>query len=323
MASVDCKYVWMNGAVVRAEQAKVSFFSHALHYGTGVFEGIRCYDSALGPAIFRLPEHLQRLRRSAAHYYMSYRYTDEELTAAVIDLIRRHNFSECYIRPLVMLGEGSLGIRPRACPTDVILAVWPWGSYLGEGAAERGVRAKIVDTRKYSARSLDPSVKAVGHYLNSVHASQEAASAGYDEAILLNDEGRIAEGAGENLFIVKKGVLITNPPHESLLLGVTRETVIELAARHGIPTKILPITVQDLHEAEEVFFTGTAAEVTPVVEVDKFTIGDGTRGMNTKILQRAYFRTVRAHYPDLRHWITMIDAKIEGEGEGETNADEC
>lgn len=303
---VDSRFVWMDGRIVPADEARVSFFSHAVHYGTGVFEGARCYDGVRGPALFRFTDHLQRLRRSARGYFMEYPWTDAELTAATCELIRRHGFRECYIRPLVQTGEGRMGVRPRECEINAFIAVWSWGAYLGPEALEKGIHAAIVEQRKYLPSALDPTIKACGHYLNSVLATKEAASRGYDEAILLNAHDRVAEGAGENVFIVKDGVLTTNGPEESLLPGITRDSVLSLAKHLGIPVRIVPMTVEDLFGADEVFMTGTAAEVTPVGQINGRTIGKGGCGPVTRTLQTNYLDAVRGRLDAFQHWLTPV-----------------
>jgi len=305
---VDSKFVWIDGEVVDADRAHVSFFSHCVHYGTAVFEGIRCYDGENGPAVFRLGEHWTRLRRSAAGYFMEYSWTAEQLTDAAKDLIRQHDFRECYIRPVVLTGEGKMGVRPVDCETNVYISVWSWGEYLGAGALENGISAKIVDRRKYCPTALDPTVKASGHYLNSVIATKEAAAGGYDEGILLNPEGRIAEGSGENIFIVNDGALRTNPPEESLLLGITRDSVMQIGAHLGFDVSVAPITIEDLMGADEAFFTGTAAEVTPIAKVDDQAIGSGGRGPITERIQSTYLAAVRGNGgPEFEKWLTSID----------------
>lgn len=303
---VDSRFVWMDGRIVPADEARVSFFSHAVHYGTGVFEGARCYDGVRGPALFRFTDHLQRLRRSARGYFMEYPWTDAELTEATCELIRRHGFRECYIRPLVQTGEGRMGVRPRECEINAFIAVWSWGAYLGPEALEKGIHAAIVEQRKYLPSALDPTIKACGHYLNSVLATKEAASRGYDEAILLNAHDRVAEGAGENVFIVKDGALSTNGPEESLLPGITRDSVLTLAKHLGIPLSIAPMTVEDLFGADEVFMTGTAAEVTPVGQINGRTIGKGGCGPVTRTLQTNYLDAVRGRLEAFHHWLTPV-----------------
>ena len=305
---VDSQFVWIDGEVVTADEAHVPFFAHCVHYGTAVFEGIRCYDTDSGPSIFRLPEHWQRLRRSANGYFMDYSWTDDQLTEATTDLIRRHGFRECYIRPLVITGEGKMGVRPVDCETNVYIAVWSWGEYLGPGAVQNGISAKIVERTKYSPDALDPTIKASGHYLNSVVATKEASAGGYDEGILLNEAGRIAEGSGENIFIVTDGRLRTNPPEESLLLGVTRDSVQQIAANLGIECELAPIEVEELMRADEAFFTGTAAEVTPIAKVNGRPIGAGGRGPGTKKIQDTYMDAVRGRAGSAyEHWLTRVD----------------
>jgi branched-chain amino acid aminotransferase len=304
---VDSLFVWSDGVVIPAAEAKVSFFAHALHYGTSVFEGIRCYDGAKGRAVFRLREHLERLRRSAGHYFMKYKWSDEELTDGVLDLVRRHPSRECYIRPVVLTGEGRMGVRPRECDINVLMTVWTWGTYLGPEALEKGIRAAIVHQRKFSPKALDPTVKASGHYLNSVLATKEAESGGFDEAILLNRHGRIAEGSGENIFLVKDGTLITNPPEESLLMGVTRDSVLQIAENLDIPVIIRPFTPDDLIKADEAFMTGTAAEVTPIREVNDHKIGNPDRPI-TRQLQSIYLDAVHARAgAEYLSWLTFVD----------------
>ena len=303
---VDSKYVWIDGKVVDADDAKVSFFGHSVHYGTGVFEGIRCYEAEQGPAVFRLPEHLTRLRASALSYDIEYSWTDQELTEAIVDLIRTHGFRECYIRPLVLLGEGRLAVMPSENVVNTYIAVWSWGRYLGEGALTNGVRTVVVKTRKYPVAALNPAVKAVGHYTNSVRATKEAHARGYDEGIVLNCEGRIAEGPGENIFLVKDGRILTNPVEECILNGITRETVLELAAARGIEADVRPIELEELFAADEAFFSGTAAEVTPIAEVDDRKIGAGGRGPLTQALQEDYLAAVRGRLTGRESWLTVV-----------------
>ena len=304
---IDSRFVWSDGSVISADEAKVSFFSHVLHYGTGVFEGVRCYDGVRGPAFFRLPEHWVRLRRSADAYFMPYRWTDEQLTEAAKDLVRRHGFSSCYLRPVVFMGEGRMGVNPREVDIQVMMSCWSWGRYLGPDALERGVRVVVVDSRKYDPRALDPTVKAVGHYLNSVRAAKEAEAKGYDEGLLLNASGRVAEGPGENFFLVRNGELWTNPPEESLLLGITRDAILKIAKSLGIPTKIQPLTVDDVHGADEAFFTGTAAEVTPIQSLNDRPIGTGRRGPITEQLQSVYLAAVVGRAPGFEDWLTPVN----------------
>jgi len=305
----DSQSVWIDGRIVPADEATVSFFCHEIHYGTGVFEGIRCYDTEEGPAVFRLPEHLERLRKSAHSYELEYAHSDADLTQAILDLIRSHGLKECYIRPVVLLGEGKLAVMPEDNEVMTCIAIWSWGRYLGPEALSRGVTTTIVrKTRKYPAVCLDPTVKAVGHYLNSVRATREAKARGFDEGIMLNTEGRVAEGPGENVFLVKDGVVITNPVEECILEGVTRASVLELAQAAGIPTRVEPITVEALMDADEVFFSGTAAEVTPIRSIDEKVVGSGERGPVTTRLQDDYLAAVHGRLPRFERWLTRVEA---------------
>ena len=302
---VDSQTVWLDGKFVSADDAQLSFFAHSVHYGTAVFEGIRAYETDDGPAVFRLPEHLERFRRSAQHYFIEYDWTDAQLTEATLELIRRHGFSSCYIRPLAYLGEGKMGVMPRDNDVGVGIAVWSWGTYLGEDALTKGVRAKVVEgVRKFPPICLDPSVKATGHYLNSVRATKEAHDAGYDEGIMLNLDGRIAEGPGENIFLIKDGTLLTNPGEEGILHGVTRDSVIQLAKAAGVSTEIRPLELIHLMTADEAFFTGTAAEVTPIASVNDRAIGSGSRGPVTERIQADYLAAVAGRLPGFEKWLT-------------------
>lgn len=303
---VDSQVVWLDGQYVPADEAKVSFFAHALHYGTAVFEGVRCYDGPGGPAVFRLPEHLERLRVSAKAYFMEYDWSDEQITEATLELIRRHEFRECYIRPLVITGEGAMGVKPRDCKIQLGIAVWSWGAYLGPEALEKGIRVTVVEQRKYHPKALDPTVKAAGHYLNSVKAAQEATSKGYTEGLLLNHAGRVAEGPGENIFFVKDGRVITNPPEEALLLGITRDSVLRIVADLGLESEIRPFSPDELLAADEAFFTGTAAEVTPIASIDDHPIGSGSRGPITERVQSTYLQAVRGEQEAYRNWLTPV-----------------
>jgi branched-chain amino acid aminotransferase len=237
---------------------------------------------------------------------MRYRFSDAELTDAIRNLILEQGLRECYVRPVVLTGEGKLGVRPADNEINVYIAVWSWGAYLGPGALENGVRVTVVKQEKYRPKALDPTVKAVGHYLNSVRATVEAHSRGFDEGLMLNHHGRIAEGSGENLFLVRDGKLTTNPWEESLLPGVTRDSILKIAEDQGIGTRIAPITLEDLKSADEAFFTGTAAEVTPIRELDGVPVGAGTRGPITARMQESYLAAVRGRLPGFESWLTPV-----------------
>ncbi len=282
--------IWRNGTFVPWDDAQVHVLTHALHYGTGVFEGIRAYGTPKGTAVFRLTSHLERLRRSAALYEMDLGYSTEELAAAVHDTIAGNGMESCYIRPIVFRGYGEMGLYARNNPVDMVIAVWPWGAYLGEDALEAGVRCKISSYRRYGPNTLPPSAKASGQYINSVLAKHEASRGGYEEAILLNEQGYIADGSGENVFVVRDGVIYTPPISDSCLPGITRDSVMQIARELGYEVREVSLVRTDLYFADEVFLCGTAAEVTPVASVDDQPCGG--RGPVTDQLQRVFFDVV-------------------------------
>jgi branched-chain amino acid aminotransferase len=282
--------IWRNGGFVPWDEANVHILTHALHYGTGVFEGIRAYDTPRGSAVFRLTDHLERLRRSAALYEMDLGYTVPELAEAIHETVAINNVASCYVRPIVFRGAGPMGLYPRDNPVEVAVAVWPWGAYLGEEALEHGVRCKISSFRRIGPNTLPPTAKASGQYINSVLAKLEASRAGEDEAILLNEEGYIADGSGENVFAVRDGVLHTPPTTASCLPGITRDTVMRIATTLGYEVREVNLVRTDLYFADEVFLCGTAAEVTPVAAVDGQEIGG--RGPITKAVQDTFFAIV-------------------------------
>ncbi|MDX6542347.1 MAG: branched-chain amino acid aminotransferase [Gaiellales bacterium] len=282
----ETEKIWMNGELVPWGDAKVHVLSHVLHYGSGVFEGIRAYSTDRGPAVFRLMDHLRRLERSAGVYFMELPYTTEELRQATHELIASNGLEACYVRPLAFRGYGELGINPLTCPVDVIIAVWPWGAYLGEEALEVGVRVMTSSWRRIGQNTLPAAAKASGQYLNSQLAKMEAMHSGYDEAILLNEGGYLADGSGENVFVVRDGVLTTPPTTASCLPGITRDTVIRLARSMDYEVREVDVVRTDLYNADEVFFTGTAAEITPIRSVDDHEVGAGPV---TKRIQKAFF----------------------------------
>src|SRR5918992_1657249 len=272
----------MNGDFVDWDDAKVHVLSHGLHYGTGVFEGIRCYETERGSAIFRHRDHLDRLRKSARLYYMELPYSIDEIRDATHELIRRNGLRSCYIRPLAFRGYGEMGLYAQSAPIEVMVAVWPWAAYLGEEGKQHGVRAKVSSWRRISPDSLIPPAKASGQYLNSVLAKIESLKAGYEEAILLDDKGYVCEGSGENLFIVWEGRIVTPPPAASILDGITRKSAMQIARDLGIEVIERDIARAELYLADEVFMTGTAAELVPVREIDDHRIGDGSPGEITR-----------------------------------------
>jgi branched-chain amino acid aminotransferase len=298
--------IWMNGELVPWNEAKVHVLTHTLHYGNGVFEGTRAYKTDKGLAVFRLRDHTKRLLNSAKVTMIRSPYTLEELEAAQLELLRANHFEgNVYIRPLIYLGYGVMGLYHVNCPVEVAIAAWEWGSYLGDEGLEKGIRVKISSFARNSVKSTMGKAKAVANYLNSQMAKFEALEAGYEEALLLDDEGFIAEGSGECFFIVRDGVIIT-PPNDNSLESITQATVIELAEKLGYEVVHRRITRDEVYIADEAFFTGTAAEVTPVREVDARIIGEGKRGPVTERLQKAYFDVVYGRNQDFEHYLTYI-----------------
>ncbi len=299
--------VWMDGEFVDFDDAGVHVLSHGLHYGTGIFEGVRCYDTADGPAIFRWDEHLDRFFDSAKPYEMDIPFDREELTEATVELLQREGLDSSYIRPVAFYGHGPLGLTPDENPVTVAIGVWPWGAYLGEEALENGVDVAISSWRKYSSEQIPTNANTTGAYINSVLASQEAKRNGYTEAIVLNSEGNVAEGPGENLFLVRDGDIYTPGLAESILDGITRQSVIKLARDHGYTVhEDVTISRGELYTADELFFTGTAAEVTPIRSVDDTTVGEGTKGPVTDEIQTAFFDLLEdppAAYEDWFHYL--------------------
>ncbi|MFQ5893327.1 MAG: branched-chain amino acid transaminase [Nitrospinota bacterium] len=299
------KKIWVNGALVDWEAATTPILTHTLHYGLGVFEGIRCYKTERGPAIFRLQEHIDRLYASAKITRIAIPYQPEELIDATFELIRVNELEECYIRPIVFLGYGRMGLNPIGLPVTVAIAVWPWGAYLGEEGLTKGIRAKISSFTRHHANIMMTKAKVCGNYANSQLAKAEAIEHGYNEAILLDPWGNVAEGSGENIFIVRRGKLKT-PPLIAILEGITRDSVIELARSMDIPIREEVFSRDELYIADEAFFTGTAAEITPIREVDGRTIGPGKPGHVTTKLQQAFFDIVTGRDPTHEHWLTYV-----------------
>jgi branched-chain amino acid aminotransferase len=303
------KWVWMNGRCVRWDEATVHVSAHALHYGSGVFEGVRCYETAGGPALFRLDAHLERLYHSADAYGMEIPYARGELSEAVCEVVGRNEFRSCYVRPICFYGSRSLGVNPRDCPVEVAIMAWPWGAYLGAAGQEEGVRVTVSPWLKFDSRMMPTTAKACGQYLNSILAARDAASRGFAEALLLDAEGRVAEGSGENLFFVKGGRLYTNDERHPILLGITRDAVIRIARGLGFEVETRALTPADLRVADEVFFTGTAVEVTPVREVDGTPVGTGRRGPVTERIQRAFFDATSGRDKRYAGWLRHVAAQ--------------
>jgi len=299
------KWIWMDGELVSWENAKVHVMTHALHYGSAVFEGIRCYKTDEGAAIFRLKEHIDRLFFSASIYRMKIPFTKEEIMRACIEVVKANEFEECYIRPLVYRGYGEMGVNPLNVPVKVAIMAWEWGAYLGK-AQEVGARVIISTWVRPAPNMLPMMAKVSGHYTNSQLAKIEAVEKGADEAILLDHRGYISEGSGENIFIVKDEVIYTPPTYASILVGITRDSVMRIARDLGYTVMEKDITRTELYNADEAFFTGTAAEVTPIVEVDGIKIGDGMPGPITRKLQKAFWEVVHGKNKKYIGWLTFV-----------------
>ena len=304
---MDVDTIWKNGEFLDWEDATTHVLTHALHYGTGVFEGLRSYETEQGPAVFRLEEHLDRLFDSAKMYDMEIGHSREEITEALLELLDRQELTSCYIRPIAYYGYESLGVSPGDCPTDLVLAAWPWGTYLGEEALEEGVDVMVSSWRKHASSQVPTNVKTTGLYVNSMLAGEEARRNGYVEAIVLNKEGNVAEGPGENVFMVNDGEVYTTGQAQSILEGITRDTVITLAEERGYTVHDEAVISRgQLYTADELFFTGSAAEVTPIRSVDDTEIGNGSRGPVTEELQEAFFEVIERRTDDHDEWFTYL-----------------
>jgi branched-chain amino acid aminotransferase len=297
--------IWLDGRLVDWNSATIHVLTHTLHYGLGVFEGIRCYKTERGPAVFRLQEHIDRFFQSAKITRINIPYSPEEIIEAIFSLIRVNGLEECYIRPIAFLGYGRMGLNPIGLPVTVAIAVWPWGAYLGEEGITKGIRAKISSFTRHHVNVMMTKAKVCGNYANSQLAKAEAIENGYDEAILLDPWGNVAEGSGENIFIVRHGELKT-PPLIAILEGITRDSVIELARTMGLVVREEVFSRDELYTADEAFFTGTAAEITPIREVDGRTIGAGKPGPITTKLQQAFFDVVTGRDPAHEHWLSYL-----------------
>ncbi len=306
MPITEVDKIWMDGELVDWHDAKVHVLSHAVHYGSGVFEGIRAYETSRGAAVWHLEEHLRRLFRSAKLYHLEIPYSLEALGDAIRETIRANDLRSCYIRPLVMRGYGEMGVNPLQAPVNTIIAVWPWGAYLGTEALEKGIRVKTSSFTHHHPNITMCNAKAVGNYSVSILANQEALHDGYEEAMLLDPQGFVCQGSGENVFIVRDGKLHTPDLSGGALNGITRDTIITFANEIGVPVLERRITRDEIYIADEAFFTGTAAEVTPIREYDLRTIGDGARGPLTTRLQQLFFDTVNGRNPSKQHWLAKV-----------------
>lgn len=304
MADRDGK-IWMDGKMIEWRDAKIHVLTHTLHYGMGVFEGVRAYKTPAGTAIFRLKEHTRRLFNSAKIFQMQMPFDAATLEAAQREVVKANQLASCYIRPLVWIGSEKMGVSARGNTIHVAIAAWPWGAYLGEEGLERGIRVKTSSFTRHHVNVSLVRAKASGYYINSILANQEATSMGYDEALLLDTEGYVSEGSGENVFVVRDGVIYT-PDLASCLDGITRDAILTIARDLGIEVREKRITRDEVYCSDEAFFTGTAAEVTPIRELDDRVIGDGRRGPVTKRVQDAFFSAVGGTNEQYKHWLTVV-----------------
>jgi branched-chain amino acid aminotransferase len=296
--------IWFNGKLVDWDKAQVHVLTHALHYGSGVFEGIRCYKTAKGPAVFRLREHIERLFSSARLYYMEIPYTVAEIEDAIKKTIKVNKIDACYIRPIAFRGYGEMGLNPLKAPVDVAVAMWPWGTYLGEEGMKNGIRCNVSSVERFNSNVIPTRAKATGQYINSILAKVQSLKAGYDEAIMLDHRGMVSEGPGENIFLISKGVIYTPAEHSSLLMGITRDSVMQMAKSLNYEVIETDIDRGMLYTADELFFTGTAAEVTPIREVDGHIIGKP--GPVTCSLQKRFFEIVGGKDKEFEHWLAYV-----------------
>jgi branched-chain amino acid aminotransferase len=306
MSYEDVQKVWMNGRLVDFADAKIHAFSHVFHYGSAMFEGTRVYDTRNGPAAFRLDDHIERLYHSCKVYRMEIPYTRGEFRDAIFETIRANGFGACYIRPVVYRGLGALGVNPFKSPVDVVIAVWHWGQYLGEDAVQKGVDVCVSSWNRMAPNTFPAMAKATGNYLNSTLIKMEALVNGYTEGIALDNAGRISEGSGENIFLVYQGRILTPPLAGTILPGITRDSVIALAHDAGYTVVEQQIAREMLYIADEVFFTGTAAEITPVRSVDRIPVGTGARGPVTERLQKDFFALLEGEAEDRYGWLTPL-----------------
>ncbi len=300
--------IWMNGSLVEWNDAKIHIGSHIVHYGSGVFEGARCYDTLAGPACFRLDAHLRRLFDSARIYRMEVPYEQQAISDAILDLIQVNKFRACYIRPLIYRGYDSLGVNPLPCPVDVAIMLWEWGAYFTKEAIEEGLDVKISTWARNAPNTTPAMAKSVANYANAQLIKLEAIAEGYAEGIALDTAGNLSEGSGQNIFIVREGVIYTPPVGNSVLWGITRDSVITIAHDLGFEVREQTLPRETLYIADEVFFVGTAVEVTPIRSVDRIKVGRGRRGPITEAIQQRFFKIVKGEAPDTHGWLQFVNA---------------
>jgi branched-chain amino acid aminotransferase len=298
--------IWMDGELVDWDKATIHVLSHTLHYGSGVFEGIRAYPTASGPAVFRLTDHITRLFNSAKIFMIDVPFTPDEIIEATKLTVRVNGLSECYIRPIVYLGYGEMGLNPLPCPVRVSIAVWPWGAYLGDEGIANGVRMKVSSWRRHDPNAIPPAAKGTGMYINSSMAKVEALKAGYDEAILLSPQGYVSECTGENIFVVRHDRIVTPPVAAGALEGITQDSVIAIARDEGYEVEFANVLRSDLYTADEAFLTGTAAEVVPIASVDDRPVGDGRPGPITRKIQEIYHAAIRGQVDRYKDWVEHV-----------------
>jgi branched-chain amino acid aminotransferase len=298
--------IWMDGELVEWDNARIHVLTHTLHYGCGVFEGIRAYPTAAGPAVFRLTDHINRLFDSAKIFLIDVPFTPEEIVEATKTTVRVNGLPECYIRPIVYLGYGEMGLNPLPCPVNVSIAVWPWGAYLGADGIANGVRMKISSWQRHDPNAMPPAAKGTGMYINSSMAKIEALKAGYDEAILLSPQGYVSECTGENIFVIRGGRIITPPTSAGALEGITQSSVMTIANDLGFEVETANILRSDLYVAEEAFLSGTAAEVVPIASVDDRVVGDGRPGPVTRRIQEVFRAAVRGEVDRYKDWVEYV-----------------
>jgi branched-chain amino acid aminotransferase len=310
MAMKPTEKIWHNGKFIRWEDATIHVLSHVVSYGSAVFEGIRCYETKNGPAIFRVQEHMQRLVNSGKIYRMEWPYSAEELSAAAGELVRANKMASCYIRPIALRGYGDIGVGGRAVPTEVFMACWEWGRYLGPEAIEQGVDVCVSSWNRMAPNTLPSMAKAAANYMNSQLINMEAVANGYSEGIALDTNGFVSEGSGENIFVAVDGTLITPPLGASVLPGITRSSVMKLCEDLKIPVREQLVPRELLYIADEVFFTGTAAEISPLRSVDRIKVGKGTRGPITRALQEEFFSILNGTQADRHNWLTPVNVPL-------------
>ena len=306
MPITETEKIWMDGRLVDWKDANIHVLTHGLHYGSGVFEGIRAYQTDNGPAIFRLEDHVARLFDSAKIFMIEIPFSQSEIVDAAKAVVRDNKLESCYMRPIVFLGYGEMGLNPLPCPVSVAIAAWPWGAYLGDDGTQNGIRLKVSSWQRHDPNALPPAAKGTGMYLNSSMAKVEAVKAGYDEAILMSSQGYVSECTGENLFVIKKGEIFTPPTSAGALEGITQSSVIRFAKDLGYEVSVENLLRSDLYTADEIFLCGTAAEVVPVSSVDDRVAGDGKPGPVTKALQSMYFDAVRGRLDAYKDWNTYV-----------------